>query len=248
MIAEQARVLVVDDNEDLRQTLALILRRVGYEVHVASDGALAVEKFQEEVFDIVLLDIVMPVMDGIEAFHRIKQMSPGAPVILMTAYYEEEHIQTALAEGAQKALYKPLDIQQTLELVREVTNRPAVLLVDDDTDLCRTMAQAFELEGYRVYAALDGEQALKMIRQSCRVAFVDIRLPSLNGVQTSIKLKEINPGVTIFMMTGYGEEVRELIEEALATSADGCLYKPLRMSQVIQLVKQVEPVAKREAP
>ena len=236
---QQISVLIVDDNEDLVHTLSLILRHTGYEVETALDGVAAVEKFKEQHFDLVLMDIIMPHMDGLEAFRRIREISPGAQVILMTAYYEEEMLQVALAEGARTAVYKPLDIPQTLELIRRRVTSPAVLVVDDDRDICQTMSRALELEGYRVYTAFDGEGAIKLIeRVACRVAFGDVRLPNYDGLQTSLQLKRLNPDMITYMITGYGDEVRGLVEQALATSAVACLHKPLQLSEVIRLVKQ----------
>ena len=111
-------VLVVDDNEDLLNTFSLILRRHGFNVDTAQDGTSAVEKFRMHHFDLILMDIVMPRMNGVEAFNRIREISPGAKVILMTAYSEDELIKIAVDEGAHRVVHKPLRIDQIIKLIK----------------------------------------------------------------------------------------------------------------------------------
>ena len=97
---EKASVLVVDDNLDLLDTFSLILKMKGYNVDTAVDGVAAVDKFKKRPFDVILMDLIMPQMNGVEAFRKIRQINPGARVILMTAYYDEDEIRSAVAEGA----------------------------------------------------------------------------------------------------------------------------------------------------
>ena len=94
-MTDQLAILVVDDNEDLLETFSLILKRRGFHVETAGNGATAVDRYKEHSFDVTLMDIVMPEMNGVEAFRKIKEMDPEASVILMTAYSEEELIQIA---------------------------------------------------------------------------------------------------------------------------------------------------------
>ena len=111
-MTNQASVLVVDDNEDLLDTFSLILKRRGFNVDTAENGLSAVDKFKSRHFDVTLMDIVMPEMNGVEAFKKIKEISPGATVILMTAYSEDELISMALDEGAHRVVHKPIKIDQ----------------------------------------------------------------------------------------------------------------------------------------
>ena len=69
-------ILVVDDNQDLLETFAMILKRRGYRVQTANDGLSAINKFKEQNFDVTLMDIVMPEMNGVDAFKKIKEIQP----------------------------------------------------------------------------------------------------------------------------------------------------------------------------
>ena len=245
-MAERTSVLVVDDNEDLLDTLSLILKRRGFSVDTAGDGVCAVDKFKARHFDVTLMDIVMPRMNGVEAFRRIREMSPKAKVILMTAYSEEELMRMALDEGAQQVVHKPIRIDQMIELIKKAALNQLILVVDDDDDICQTMTRALELQGHEVVSASSGEEAIMITRErACRIAFVDIKLPLMDGLETYLKLKEINPDILTVMMTGYRDEVKATLERALAASVATCLYKPFSPSEAVGLVSQLGEKAYR---
>jgi CheY-like chemotaxis protein len=115
----KASILVVDDNVNLARTTAMILKCKGYAVTTASNGGEALEKVKHQAFAIILMDIKMPVMNGVDTYKNIKVIRPEAVVIMMTAYAVEELIQEALAEGAYGVLYKPLDIEALTALINE---------------------------------------------------------------------------------------------------------------------------------
>ncbi len=113
------RVLVVDDEKNIRMTLADILVGEGYEVRTADTGEKAVKLCHKQPFDVVLLDVRMPGMDGFEAFRLIRRERRDTCVIMMSAYSTQEFRQVALDEGAAAFLRKPLDLERVLELIRE---------------------------------------------------------------------------------------------------------------------------------
>ena len=113
------RVLVVDDEKNIRITLADILVGEGYVVQTADTGEKAVKLCHKQRFDIVLLDVRMPGMDGFEAFRLIRRERRDICVIMMSAYSTQEFRQVALDEGAAAFLRKPLDVERVLELIRK---------------------------------------------------------------------------------------------------------------------------------
>ncbi len=118
-MSEKGSVLIVDDNESLCKTLSFILNRKGYATVIAHDGQDAVKQTEETAFDMTLMDIRMPHMDGVTAFKKIKRLRPGSAVVMMTAYSVEELVQEALDEGAFGIIYKPLDIEKVISLIEE---------------------------------------------------------------------------------------------------------------------------------
>jgi len=235
-----ANILVVDDNADLLSTFSLILKRRGYNVDTAEDGVAAVDKFRKHHFDVTLMDVVMPGMNGVEAFRKIKEISPGARVILMTAYYDEAELKKAMNEGVYNTVYKPVDIARLMEILKEAAIGLPILIVDDDADFCRIMARTLELKGYRVVTANSGEEAIDIAREKdLQVAFIDVKMPVMDGMETHRRLREINTDLATVMMTAYRSEVGATVETDKAASVVSCLYKPFDFSKVVSLVKQV---------
>jgi two-component system response regulator HydG len=237
---DELTILVVDDNKDLLDTFSLILKRRGFCVETAENGASAVDKFREHDFDVTLMDIVMPEMNGVEAFRKIKEMHPEASIILMTAYSEEDLIQTAREEGVHKVIHKPIRIEQLIELIKEAATSEPILIVDDDDDICQTLTKVLTLQGYNVLAAGSGEDAIHIARErDCQIAFIDVKLPNIDGLETFLRLKEINPDILTIMMTGFRNEVKDALEKAQAAQAITCLYKPFDPAEAADLVKKI---------
>jgi len=105
-------ILVVDDDLAHRMMLKKLLGGWGYEVYEADDGAVAIEKVRQTSFDLILMDIRMLNISGIEALEQIKIINPAIPVIIMTAYASVETAVTALKKGAYDYLTKPLDFDE----------------------------------------------------------------------------------------------------------------------------------------
>lgn len=239
-MTDQLAILVVDDNEDLLETFSLILKRRGFHVETAGNGVTAVNRYKEHAFDVTLMDIVMPEMNGVEAFRKIKEMDPEASVILMTAYSEEELIEIAKKEGARKVINKPIRIDQLIDMIKEAATEEPILIVDDDTDICETLTRVLRLEGHHVLTANSGEEAVSIAKdRACKMAFVDVKLPNIDGLETFLRLKEINPGIITVMMTGFRNEVKDALDKAQEASAITCLYKPFDPSRAADLVRRI---------
>lgn len=121
--AVRSRVLLVDDDETIREHLGGVLQRSGLEVQVAADGAAALDRIAERLPDLVVLDVMMPIMDGREALRRIRAEHDWLPVILLTQVGESFERAAALDEGADDYLNKPFDPQELLARIRAVLRR-----------------------------------------------------------------------------------------------------------------------------
>jgi CheY-like chemotaxis protein len=110
-------VLVVDDEKNIRTTLADILAEQGYEVRTAGTGERAVRLCQKRPFDVIIMDIRMPGMDGFEAVRMIRRHRPATHVIMMSAYSTNEFRRVARDEGAAAFLCKPVAVDQLISLI-----------------------------------------------------------------------------------------------------------------------------------
>ncbi|MBC7237133.1 MAG: response regulator, partial [Chloroflexi bacterium] len=116
---ETIRVLVVDDDAEIRETLADILELEGYSVCQAANGTEALKAFQVQPFPIVLLDLCMPGADGLSTLTSIKKLSYDTRVIVITGVDKPDLCAKALSEGAEAIFRKPLDVAAFLPLLLE---------------------------------------------------------------------------------------------------------------------------------
>ena len=117
-MAEQASILIVDDDPSLTRTTSLILGHKGYVVTTARNGAEAIEKTQETAFDLTFIDIKMPGIDGVETLRRVRRLRPAVTVVMMTAYAINDRGQETLQERGHGILYKPFDIEEFLRFIK----------------------------------------------------------------------------------------------------------------------------------
>ncbi len=115
-----ARILIVDDEATIRDTLCTILKEEGFDARSAENGRRALEKLQEENYDLVITDLRMPEMDGLELLKAVKLNSPQTSVIIITAYGSMESAIEALRLGAFDYLIKPLDFDDVILRVRRL--------------------------------------------------------------------------------------------------------------------------------
>ncbi len=118
MQAHETRVLIVDDDNGIRFTLEGIIEDEGYSVRGAQDGYQAIELVKEIAFHWVFMDIRMPGLNGFETYLEIKKISPDSKVVMMTGFSVEALVKEALEEGVYAVLYKPLPVEQVLNLLK----------------------------------------------------------------------------------------------------------------------------------
>ncbi|MBN1582859.1 MAG: response regulator [Anaerolineae bacterium] len=232
-------ILIVDDDDSLRRTMTLILTHKGYAVESALDGAQAVELVRAHPFDMVLMDIRMPVVNGVEALKQIRAIRPEAVVTMMTAYAVEDLIEDALAEGVFALLDKPVEIDQVIALIeqaRQARQGALVLVVDDDRGTCTMLEDVLLQAGYRVCTAHSGQEAIdRAHRTAYDILLIELNLPVLNGLETYLAIKKIHPQVVAIVFTTCPKQVAEL---ALDNNAYACLSKPLDIDRLLDLIRE----------
>jgi two-component system response regulator (stage 0 sporulation protein F) len=118
-------VLVVDDDAAISTTFENILGGEGYAVITASSGPEAIDRCRREPMDIVLLDLVMPQMDGLEVLRRLREVAPATRIVILSAYIEPDREAEALRLGAAAVLAKPPDLGKLLRFLAELASRDA---------------------------------------------------------------------------------------------------------------------------
>jgi DNA-binding response OmpR family regulator len=130
-----ARILLVDDEQPIQTLLSYPLRKDGYEVVQATDGEQALERFEEQAFDLVVLDLMLPKVDGLEVCRRLRSIS-SVPIIMLTAKSEEIDKVVGLELGADDYITKPFSLREfssriKAALRRAEMSRPAEAAADE---------------------------------------------------------------------------------------------------------------------
>jgi DNA-binding response OmpR family regulator len=131
MSGQTPRILLVDDEQSVQELLSYPLRKDGYEVVQARDGKEALELFGESEFDLVVLDVMMPRMDGLECCRRLRASSP-VPIIMLTAKSEEVDKIVGLELGADDYITKPFSVREFRSRVKALLRRSAMARGPDD--------------------------------------------------------------------------------------------------------------------
>lgn len=124
MEADPRKILVVDDNQTVRCVVTQMLSRLGYDAISADSGEKGFYLFLKNQFDLVITDLDMPGMDGIELAIRIKERSPFTLVILMTGHEKNSTLAKLSGSSVDQALFKPFDLPEIAEKIQSVLNRP----------------------------------------------------------------------------------------------------------------------------
>jgi CheY-like chemotaxis protein len=127
-----ARIQVIDDDQAVRTTLRLLLEREGHEVFLAEDGRKGIEQFESEAFDLLIVDIFMPGMDGLETIRTIHRLRPETPIIVISGYAFRTALETvpdflemAVKFGAVSSLKKPFRPSELMSVVTACLESPA---------------------------------------------------------------------------------------------------------------------------
>lgn len=243
------QVLVVDDNRVLADNLAEILTDEGHVAHTAYSGEEALAAAADDCFDLVLSDIRMPGMGGVELITRLHERDPHATYLLMTAYAADRMLDSIHRIGiAGAVLAKPLVIENLLALLRAPTEA-SVLVVEDDVDLAEVIAEDLRDSGYTTRVAHSFAEARAAITAALpAIALVDIGLPDGDGTGLVRELfgavEQSLARVPVVFMTGRARlDADEL--HRLAPGAIRLLRKPFTAET---LIKALRSLSSRGAP
>jgi CheY-like chemotaxis protein len=127
-----ASILLIDDDDDLRRVMAMALVNDGHRVREAQDGAKGVAAFHRYSPDIVITDIVMPEMEGIQVIREIRQRKPDVPIIAISGNIRNDfYLRSATALGANTALAKPFTINTLIEVVQNFVNDNDIVIKEE---------------------------------------------------------------------------------------------------------------------
>jgi two-component system nitrogen regulation response regulator NtrX len=139
------KILIIDDEKSIRNTLKEILAYEGYDVSEAQDGIEGIKLAEKDKFDIILSDIKMPKMDGIEVLERLQEITPETPVVMISGHGNIETAVEAIRKGAFDYISKPLDLNRMLVTIRNAMDRSS--LVKETKTLKRKIYKTTDMVG-----------------------------------------------------------------------------------------------------
>ncbi len=174
-----AKILVIDDQRSIRSTLKDILEMEGNTVVLAEDGVQGVAAFNSDTFDVVLTDIKMPNMDGMEVLDKIMEVRPDCPVVMISGHGDIDTAVESIKKGAYDFIQKPLDLNRLLITIKNAVEKGA--LVVDNKALKKKIEHKYDMIG-------DSEPMRKVRDMIGRVAATDARVLIMGGNGTGKEL------------------------------------------------------------
>ncbi|HNQ78054.1 MAG TPA: response regulator [Acidobacteriota bacterium] len=244
---QECRILVVDDDLSFRKLVEKEFKPLGFTIHLAEDGEKALEALESFRPHIVILDLLLPKIDGFEVGRRIRE-TPGfesVHILMVTAVYmDEEDIRRGIKQGANGyyfkpdlILTKPVHIKELRDAVvfmcKEVKEpkeqgqklRDTILVIDDDEKNRKLLKMRLQSEDYIVKEAADGLEGLKAIDEQVPELIVcDVKMPGMSGLDLVKEIREKEIDIPIIVMTAYGSE--SIAVDAFKRGADDYFIKP----------------------
>ncbi|KJU81939.1 Signal transduction response regulator, receiver region domain protein [Candidatus Magnetobacterium bavaricum] len=241
------KVLIIEDDEIARKQMAKFVQKEGFEVLEAEDGSVGIALFRSDKPHIVITDMKMPKMDGIEVVKTIKKISPETNIILVTAFGETDVAIAALREGVMDYLKKPIDLRwlrttlgrakEKLVMQEGQALTPVILLVEDEELPRKRLTRVLEKENWKVVQAVDGEDAVKQFNVNrIDLVLTDIKMPKMNGLQALHNMRKVNGDFEAIVFTGYGDEDSAI--QAMRDGAINFLKKPVDIDQLIVSIEK----------
>lgn len=229
------RYLLIDDNPEFLENVAEILSDTGAEIKCATDGLAALHLVKTHSFDAIVTDMRMPGMSGTELVAQLREVDPGVPVVLLSAYSQDTQLRDARRRGLLAVLSKPHQMSRLIELLTAARRDATVILVEDDVALCDNLSEALATRGLTVCSA-NSVSEVAALGVKPFAALVDLHVPGSRPGDSVARVRECFPGTPTFIITAFAEEAHE---------CDELFCKPFDTSR---LVARVEALYERIHP
>jgi CheY-like chemotaxis protein len=232
--------VVADDEPEVREVLSEYLVGLGYRVTQAHDGLETLIQVKNVRPALLILDLMMPRLGGIDALVHIRKSFPEVIVIVVTGAVDDALRGRAVSLGAAALLPKPVDLDVLGTIIGTVgpaggakrvagVAAPKVLVADDEEGIRQMLREFIEGRQCRVLLAPDGLSALRLvIDEQPDVVLLDIQMPRLGGIEALTAVRAIAPRTAVIMISGVDDV--DLARQALAHGAFDYVRKPVDLA------------------
>ncbi len=237
------KVLVAEDTPELQQLECKILQAAGVEVTVANNGKEAVEQGLATPFDLILMDMQMPEMDGIEATRLMRSVGNETPIVALTANVMQQHREQFEDAGCSGFLSKPIDqegLRRVLEEYLSVAEpeqrfKGRVLVAEDEPVLQQQARELLGSVGVEVVVASHGNEAVEQgLATPFDLILMDLQMPEMGGVEATQLMCSVGCESPIVMLD---EDIEAYRVESEAAGATTLLSKPVEKSSLLELLQ-----------
>jgi two-component system alkaline phosphatase synthesis response regulator PhoP len=251
-ISDQPYILVVDDDPDIRSTIVAVLESQPYRLQTAKDGIECLEVIEAEIPDLLILDLLMPRMDGFAVIQELR----GSPkysnlsIIILTTVVEDAsrrryELETGMGMDVQDYIEKPVAPVELLRRVKAVLELPYILVVDDDPDMIDSILSVLSSQPFKLQAARDGRQCMEMIgKKTPDLLILDLLMPKMDGFAVIRELRR-NPRyaeLPIIVLTALLEDAsrrRYELELGSGMNVQDYLEKPVAPTELLDRVNAI---------
>jgi len=253
---QNIRLLLVDDEEEFLASAAPALEKRGLEVVTARDGVEALKMVEEQPFDVIVLDVKMPGIDGAEVSRRLRREHQDLPIIILTGHGSVPQAFEASKRGVYDYLAKPCDMNVLAKKINEAAKTHpiepdektisgkgvdiasiSVLIADDEPELLASLKTVLERRKMIVLTAQSGAEALSTLSSTVvDIVVLDIKMPGMDGIEVLRRIKSDYPLVEVILLTGHPAVENALLGVKLG--AIEYLIKPPDVDDLTKLIRK----------
>jgi|GEM_PF-2689981 len=236
------RILLAEDNKDNQAMYRKMLERAGYVIDIAENGREAVEAFRSSLYDLILMDLQMPEMDGVEAAGQIRGLDSGkrVPIIAFTELPPDLHRQACLDQGMNDFLRKPCDEHTLLSCLEIWLPMRVILVVDDMKESRKLLKHYLEETPYAFLSAKNGIEAIAAVKKEDRISLIlmDMEMPVMDGYTAARTIRSLlgKKDMPIIAMTAH--EGEHEMQQCLRAGCTGYLSKPVTRQSIMRVISQ----------
>jgi DNA-binding NtrC family response regulator len=237
------RLLLVDDDEAVRITLAANLELEGFEIVEADSAEAALACVATAKADVVLSDVRMGGMNGVELLLAMRRSHPDLPVVLTTAFSSEDLLKRAYLGGAFTVLPKPFALHRAISTLQRATRRPHVLVVDDAIADADALAGAIRNAGSSARSVYDATMAIDEVRTGkYDVVVTDLKMRDDDGATLAARVRTLDPSIAVIAYST--QNLPDIVRRVADVGVNSIMRKPLDPAKLIEAIA----IARSDSP
>jgi signal transduction histidine kinase/DNA-binding response OmpR family regulator len=236
------KVLVAEDNKENQMLIERMLLATGLDVELVDNGQQAVEKVEQSQYDLILLDMQMPIMGGKEAASIMRDKGVKLPMLAFTANVMKHQVEEYLGCGFNHVLEKPISHEQLYSVLQELLDDSgssgSVLVVEDNT-VNQMLLQRMVLKSnpnLKVILAANGKEAINRVEsEPIDLVLMDMEIPIMGGIEATERLRAMDFTAPIYVISGNVDIEHK--QQSANAGADGHMAKPIDKKRLDQVIR-----------